>query len=563
MELNILLRLFENVVIVALISLFIGQLNYFRLLIYARDDWKRTVILSAIFGFLSILGTEHGVLIDDALANTRIVGAVVGGLVGGPVVGVISGIIGGIHRYTIGGFTAEACAISTVFCGLLGGVTGIKYDMLKMKWQHIVMLGLTAEMIQKILVLLIAKPFTAALALELKIAVPTTIITILGVMIFTRIFRSIKLLQDQSGAMAANLALSIASRTLPHLRTGLNETSAKQTAEIIHEIANVDAVVITDCDKTLSIAGVGNDSGLDGKAIYSQVTEAVLKQNDIRLLSLDKELAHFHRSFPFKSAVGAKLVRNSKPVGTLQIYYKNSFKGTQTYLNLVDGLAKLLSVQIELAEIEEQTKMRQQAELNALQAQIKPHFLFNTLSTIMSYCRTNPELARNLLGNLSDIFRRNLNNKNNFNSLKEELDGIKSYLEIEKVRFANRLQVIMEIDESLLNIQLPVLTLQPIIENSIHHGLFPKMNNCLLSINVCKKGNHVQIRVEDNGIGIHENRLAEILNHQTKGIGFSNIHRRLQSIYGKEYGLYIKSEPGAGTIVTFEIPMTGLKEDVI
>lgn len=181
----------------------------------------------------------------------------------------------------------------------------------------------------------------------------------------------------------------------------------------------------------------------------------------------------------------------------------------------------------------------------------------------MSYCRTNPELARNLLGNLSDIFRRNLNNKNNFNSLKEELDGIKSYLEIEKVRFANRLQVIMEIDESLLNIQLPVLTLQPIIENSIHHGLFPKMNNCLLSINVCKKGNHVQIRVEDNGIGIHENRLAEILNHQTKGIGFSNIHRRLQSIYGKEYGLYIKSEPGAGTIVTFEIPMTGLKEDVI
>ncbi len=199
---------------------------------------------------------------------------------------------------------------------------------------------------------------------------------------------------------------------------------------------------------------------------------------------------------------------------------KNSFKETQTDLNLVDGLAKLLSVQIELAEIEKQTKMRQQAELNALQAQIKPHFLFNTLSTIMSYCRTNPELARNLLGNLSDIFRRNLNNKNNFNSLKEELDGIKSYLEIEKVRFANRLKVTMEIDESLLNMKLPVLTLQPIIENSIHHGLFPKINNCLLFIRVCKNRNHVQIRVEDNGIGINEKRLAEILNHQTKGIGF-------------------------------------------
>ncbi len=78
-----------------------------------------------------------------------------------------------------------------------------------------------------------------------------------------------------------------------------------------------------------------------------------------------------------------------------------------------------------------------------------------------------------------------------------------------------------------------------------------------------KNRNHVQIRVEDNGIGINEKRLAEILNHQTKGIGFSNIHRRLQSIYGKDYGLHIKSEPGSGTIVTFEIPMTGLKEDVV
>ncbi|WP_201317897.1 MULTISPECIES: LytS/YhcK type 5TM receptor domain-containing protein [unclassified Paenibacillus] len=563
MDLTILLRLFENVVVVALISLFIGQLNYFRLLIYGKNGWKRTVILSVIFGFLSILGTENGIQIDDALANTRIVGAVVGGLVGGPLVGIFSGIIGGIHRYSIGGFTAAACAISTVLCGLLGGLAGIKYDMLRMKWQHIVLLGLTAELIQKILVLLLAKPFAAALALELKIAIPTTSVTILGVMIFIRIFMNIKLLQDQSGAIAANLALSIASRTLPHLRTGLNETSAKQTAEIIHEIANVDAVVITDCDQTLSIVGVGSDRGLHEKAIYAQVTEAILKQNKMRILSLDKEFAHFHRNFPLKSAVGAKLVHNSKPVGTLQIYYKNSFKETQTDLNLVDGLAKLLSVQIELAEIEKQTKMRQQAELNALQAQIKPHFLFNTLSTIMSYCRTNPELARNLLGNLSDIFRRNLNNKNNFNSLKEELDGIKSYLEIEKVRFANRLKVTMEIDESLLNMKLPVLTLQPIVENSIHHGLFPKINNCLLFIRVCKNRNHVQIRVEDNGIGINEKRLAEILNNQTKGIGFSNIHRRLQSIYGKDYGLHIKSEPGSGTIVTFEIPMTGLKEDVI
>jgi two-component system sensor histidine kinase LytS len=117
MEISILPKLFENVSEVALISLLIGQLNFFRRLIYRKNDWKRVVILSAIFGFLAVLGTEHGIRINDALANTRIVGAVVGGLVGGPVVGFLSGIIGGIHRYNIGGFTAAACAISTVLCG--------------------------------------------------------------------------------------------------------------------------------------------------------------------------------------------------------------------------------------------------------------------------------------------------------------------------------------------------------------------------------------------------------------------------------------------------------------
>lgn len=230
---------------------------------------------------------------------------------------------------------------------------------------------------------------------------------------------------------------------------------------------------------------------------------------------------------------------------------------SQTHLKLADGLANLLSVQIELAEIEHHTKMREQAELNALQAQINPHFLFNTLSTIMSYCRTDPEQARSLLGNLSDIFRRNLRNKGNFHSLQEELDGIKSYLEIEKVRFANRLTVLMEIDESLLHVKLPILTLQPIIENAIHHGLSPKISDCLLTIRVARSSHNVKISIEDNGIGMSEERLAEVLNRQSQGIGLSNVHQRLQSVYGNEYGLHLESKSGKGTLVTFEAPLHG------
>lgn len=554
MTFNMLVKLLENISGIAVISLIIGQLDYFRNIVYGKNDWKRVVILSLLFGFLSVIGTEHGIRINDALANTRIVGAVVGGLIGGPVVGVLAGVIGGIHRYSIGGFTAAACAISTVLAGLFGGMVSAKINLLRMKWRHIVLVGVAAELIQKVMVLLIAKPFAAALELEVKIAIPTTIVTIVGLLIFTRVFLSLKMMQDQSGALGANLALSIASQTLPHLRTGLNEYSAEKTAEIIREIARVDAVAITDREKLLSVKGAALTNHLQKEALCAQVAEAVLNQNAV--VYRDKDLA-FPRSLRLKSVIGAPLYHQNQAIGTLQFYYKSaSIKTSQTNLKLVDGLAKLLSVQIELAEIEHQTKMRQQAEVNALQAQINPHFLFNTLGTIMSYCRTDPEQARNLIGNLSDIFRRNLKNKGNYHSLREELDGITSYLEIEKVRFANRLKVNMEIDESLLERKLPILTLQPIVENAIRHGLFPKISDCQLTIRVEPSGHEVKISIEDNGMGISEERLAEILNSQSEGIGLANVHQRLQSIYGKEYGLTIQSKLGSGTIVSFTAPLS-------
>ncbi|TQK74054.1 two-component system sensor histidine kinase LytS [Brevibacillus sp. AG162] len=560
MTITMLLGLLENISVIAVIALIIGQLDYFRNIVYGKNNWMRIVILSTLFGFLSVIGTENGLRVNDALANTRIVGAVAGGLIGGPVVGFFAGLIGGIHRYSIGGFTAFACAISTVMNGYLAGIVSTKMNMLRLKWQHIVLIGVTAELIQKVLVLLMAKPFSAALELEVKIAIPTTIMTIAGLLLFTRVFQNLKMMQDQSGALGANLALSIASQTLPHLRTGLNEHSANKTAELIREMARVDAVAITDREKLLSAKGHELENHVQKETLCTQVAEAVL--NHPTGTWCDKDFA-LPRPPRLKSISAASLYHQNQKIGTLQFYYKtSSSKTSQTNEKLVDGLAKLLSVQIELAEIEHQAKMRKQAEVSALQAQINPHFLFNTLGTIMSYCRTDPDQARNLIGHLSDIFRRNLKSKGNHHSLQEELDGIKSYLEIEKVRFSNRLKVNMEIDESLLERKLPVLTLQPIVENAIHHGLSPKVSDCLLTIRVEPYDHEVKISIEDNGVGISEERLAEIWNSRSKGIGLVNVHSRLQSIYGKKYGLTIQSQPGLGTVVSFVAPLSVFEKEV-
>ncbi|WP_429843802.1 LytS/YhcK type 5TM receptor domain-containing protein [Brevibacillus sp. FIR094] len=560
MTITMLLGLLENISVIAVIALIIGQLDYFRNIMYGKNNWMRILILSTLFGFLSVIGTENGLRVDDALANTRIVGAVAGGLIGGPVVGFFAGLIGGIHRYSLGGFTAFACAISTVMNGYLAGIVSTKMNMLRLKWQHIVLIGVAAELIQKVLVLLMAKPFSAALELEVKIAIPTTIMTIAGLLLFTRVFQNLKMMQDQSGALGADLALSIASQTLPHLRTGLNEHSAKKAAELIREMARVDAVAITDREKLLSVKGHELENHLQKETLCAQVAEAVLTQPTGVWCDKDSTLPRPPR---LKSISAASLYHQNQKIGTLQFYYKtSSSKTSQTNEKLVDGLAKLLSVQIELAEIEHQAKMRKQAEVSALQAQINPHFLFNTLGTIMSYCRTDPDQARNLIGHLSDIFRRNLKSKGNHHSLQEELDGIKSYLEIEKVRFGNRLKVNMEIDESLLGRKLPVLTLQPIVENAIHHGLFPKISDCLLTIRVEPYDHEVKISIEDNGVGISEERLADIWNSQQEGIGLVNVHSRLRSIYGKKYGLTIQSKPGLGTVVSFVAPLSVFEKEV-
>ncbi|WP_248928841.1 LytS/YhcK type 5TM receptor domain-containing protein [Paenibacillus hamazuiensis] len=550
---HILIELIKNISVIALAALLLGQIDFFRSFFYEKNSFARIAVLSALFGFMSVIGTVDGVPVNGALANTRIVGAVVGGVAGGPVVGVISGLIGGIHRYSLGGFTAAACGVSTVFCGLFGGLFGLKFGMSRINWRHILMLGAGAEIIQKTLVLALAKPFEAALDLELKIALPTTAATVVGIAIFMRIFIQIKMMQDQSGAAAANLALDIASRTLPQLRTGLNEKSAEHTAETIYKMTAVDAIAITDFTKVLSYKGIGEHLP-EGKAISLEAIKTVLKEKRVKIAARRSDVKELSAPSPLKTGVGVPLYHKNEPVGTLQFYFANSSKLTQTNLKLIDGLAKLLSVQIELAEAENQYRMRQQAELKALQAQINPHFLFNTLSTIMSYCRINPDLARSLLGSLSDLLRRSLNNKSHYHSLKEELDGVVSYLEIEKVRFANRLHISMNIDPAVLNVPVPILTLQPLVENAVRHGLFPKTNDCRLVIGASKIRNQVRIVVEDNGVGIQEQRLSDILSERTKGIGLSNVHNRLRSIYGKEYGVRVKSAPGRGTTITVDIP---------
>ena len=549
-----LLDLLGDAAIIAISAYLFGRNKFIMRCVYDPLQPKHFVTLVAIFSSLSVIGTYHGIPVEDALANTRLVGTLIGGIMGGPVVGGTVGIISGLHRYFLGGFTAEVCGIAAVIGGLMAGFARYKLGLYQLNWKIGAMLALAGELVQKSLVIAFAKPFEAALSLEKAIAVPTTVVTVLGTVIFIIIIKDIQTSRESHSADAAELSLEIASRTLPYLRQGLNETSAAKTACIIKELTGVDSVSITDTKNVLAFVGLGDDHHKVGQPILTQSTRKAIKEKRLVVLYTAEDRGCPVPDCPLKSGVAAPLFSQSGEVaGTIKLSRMENNSVTEVDIRLADGLAHLLSVQIELAEIDNQKRMREKAEFKALQAQINPHFLYNTLNTIMSFCRTSPETARTLLVHLATLMQRCFDNRTEFISLKNELDGIVAYLEIAKVRFGNRLTVEIDIDPALYEATIPPLTLQPIVENALEHGLFPKVSDCRLVINGQFTNQGIVLCIQDNGVGISAKKLSGLLSESDR-IGVKNVTQRLKSLYGEKYGLTLTSQLGNGTQAIVKIP---------
>jgi two-component system LytT family sensor kinase len=204
-------------------------------------------------------------------------------------------------------------------------------------------------------------------------------------------------------------------------------------------------------------------------------------------------------------------------------------------------------------KLEEQERLLIQARLEALSSQINPHFLFNTLNSISSLIRLNPEQARLMVMRLSRIMRGRLRNQEHFGPLRDELAFIEDYLSIELVRFGDKLRVLKHIDPATLDMLVPSMLLQPLIENSIKHGISTKVGGGTVTIRTAQNNGRLSIEVEDDGLGIPEAELAGILN---KGIGVSNVKERLKVLYNQDYRMLIDSQPGRGTRIEIEVPGT-------
>lgn len=513
------------------------------------------LICYVLFSGFCILGTYFGLHINDAIANTRAIGAVMGGLFGGPVVGFAVGFTGGIHRYSLGGFTDLACAISTTAEGVIGGLLHvylIKRNKGALLFNPSVVFSVTfvAEVVQMILLLAVAKPFDQAYELVSAIAAPMIIANSFGAALFMSILQDRKAIFEKFSATFSRRALTIADRSVGILSNGFNTENAEKIARIIYEETKVGAVAITDQEKILAFVGIGDDHHKPNTPISSQSTLDSMEKNDI--IYLDGAERPYQCSIAKDCKLGSALIiplrAGKEVIGTIKLYEPKRKLFSTANMSMAEGIAQLLSSQILYGDYQQQQALLAQAEIKLLHAQVNPHFLFNALNTISAITRRDPDKARELIQNLSHFFRSNLKQNINTVTLKEELAHVNSYLSIEKARFTDRLEVEIDIQPELLDIKLPSFTLQPLVENAIKHGISNMLEGGKVHIYSEAHPQGHLITVEDNAGSFEPPKE----NHS--GLGLEIVDKRLTNQFGRDASLKITCEPHQFTKMSFIIP---------
>lgn len=574
--LELFLPMLERLGIIVTVAFIITRFRFFRELIDQKTlHPKQQYMAILFFGLFGVIGTYTGITYDtssslfgnvayslgdsEAIANSRVIGIVAAGLFGGYRIGIGSGLIAGLHRFSLGGFTGFACGISAVIAGIIAGFFHKRNQQLKLKTALLV--GALAETIQMLIILGLAKPFTMAWELIQEIGLPMIIANGVGSALFLLIIRSVLAEEEKAGAIQAQKALKLAESTVSYLRTGLNPNSAQNVCKMIYEEVNVSAIAMTDQRSILAHVGKADDHHQAGEPIQTDATKDVLESGEM-FIANHASIQCKVPDCPLGAAVIAPLKRRNEIVGTLKFYVRSEKEISNVLLELIQGLNALLGQQLEIAEAEKSKELAREAEVKALQAQINPHFLFNSLNVIVSLTRTKPDRARSLLIALSKFFRQNLNaTTKSWISLEEELKHVKSYLLIEETRFEDTLQVEYDIDHSSLHARIAPLTLQPLVENCIKHGIKNKDGIGQIIVRIMERENDIQVSVEDNGIGMSQEELTQLGtkkldSDEGTGLGVYNVNKRLEYMFGQASTLQINSEPGKGTSISFVIPKT-------
>jgi two-component system, LytTR family, sensor kinase len=340
------------------------------------------------------------------------------------------------------------------------------------------------------------------------------------------------------------------------LRTGLTRASAAKAIRHLRALIGASGLALTNPDEILALDGRGNHHSAQVLA----AARRAIAQNRSTVLG-HTELPCDRVDCPIRGAVVAPLTGpdGTVPGALVAIAHDDPAPGlVQATLET----ARWAGAQLALAELDSSREQLARAEVRALRAQISPHFVYNALSAIASFVRTDPERARELILEFAEFTRYSFRAHGEFTTLAEELRSIDRYLTIERARFGDRLQVRLQIAPEVLPVGLPFLCLQPLVENAVRHGLSRKPGVGMVSIEARDAGAECHITVEDDGVGMDPAVLvagvadAASDNGDDSGqhVGLSNVDERLRSVFGDQFGLVVETGLGAGTRVSMRVP---------
>ncbi|MEZ5126201.1 MAG: histidine kinase [Thermoleophilia bacterium] len=357
---------------------------------------------------------------------------------------------------------------------------------------------------------------------------------------------------DRLRALQSHRILVIADESLAHLRRGLSEETAQEVCRIVLAHTDAAAVAITDTNEILGFAGIGEDHHLVGSPILTAATREALETDQLSVLRTREEIDCPNRDCLLRAGIVVPLHIRKRPAGSLKFYYTTPRLLNETQLAMAEGLAHLLSTQLDIGELDHQTALACSMELKALQAQINPHFLFNTINTIASLIRTDPPQARELLREFASFYRRTLEMDDDLITLEQELEYARSYFLFERARFGERVQLSVAADAAHLNLLVPAFILQPLVENAVQHGMTAEAPlHVALTTSVDR--DLALLSVTDDGAGMSEEDLERILEPgfgRGNGIALKNVHDRLRGHFGPGSGISASSRLGQGTTVT-------------
>lgn len=578
---ELLSQMLSRMTLIITIAFLITRLSIFRKMIYHRVGVGGLFVLILIFGLFGVVGNYTAIVVEpgthdiisniwnpilasnNAVADTRNIGIIIGGFFAGPFVGIGSALIAGGHRLLMGGFISGASFLTSVLGGCIAGWFGFKLRRIGLiRPMYMFLISFVILTIQILAIPLLSTNHMVALKLISFTGLPIILINSIGIWICAMIFYNAVQEEERTRASQTVKTFSIADRTLSLFRTGLNETSANKSTGIIRQLIDVEHVAITRGIRQLAHTGSTAEQRRNEKVDTASRKE-VLKTGKTIMNQPMQNIFSTKKSVARASAIVPLRVQN-KTIGTLTFYYRNSVQITAVERELIEGLGNLFSSQLELGEVERHNHLLQDAKIEALQAQIQPHFLFNALNTIVALCRIDPMLARDLLLHLSTYLRNNLTGiANVLVPIDKEIENVNAYLALEQARFPNKFELSTRIDSNVADYLIPPFIIQPLVENAIKHGELKRLKSKgIVDIEIKQITEKlISLKVTDSGVGISPNRIKDLGERVVKssrdgsGTALFNIKERLTALYSQDAKFEVTSVLGEGTCIIITLPV--------